>query len=71
MILRFRDDISLHLTGKEEDILLALEIIVTNYPKHVETEFLNMKLFNLPKMQEPFTTVQIGKNMQILCYTTF
>ena len=64
--LRFRDDISLHLAGKEEDILLALEIIVTNYPKqivlNVETEiiagkFLNIKLFNSPKMQEPFTSV--------------
>ena len=64
--LRFRDDVSVHLTGEIDPMLKALKIITTGYPKciqfNVETKiiygkFLNIKIFNLPGIIFPTTTV--------------
>ncbi len=64
--LRFRDDVSVHLTGEINQMLKVLKIITTGYPKciqfNVETKliygkFLNIKIFNLPGNNFPTTTV--------------
>ena len=64
--LRFRDDVSLHLTGDTETMLKIVKIITTGYPDaiqfNVETKiiygkFLNIKIFNNPLTTKPITTV--------------
>ena len=64
--LRFRDDVSIHLSGSTKAITAALKIIITGYPDaiqfNVETrliwgKFLNIRIFNDPKFSNPCTSV--------------
>ena len=64
--LRFRDDVSVHLTGKLQKMLKVIKIIITGYPKciqfNVESrvvygKFLNIKIFNIPGEKHPTTTI--------------
>ena len=64
--LRFRDDVSIHLTGEPEKMLKIMKIVITGYPKciqfNVESrlifgKFLNIKIFNFPGQSKPTTTV--------------
>ena len=63
---RFRDDIKLHLPGDMDMMLFALKIIITSYPKEIQLNvktglitgnFLNLRIFNDPTMQHPYTTI--------------
>ena len=64
--LRFRDDVSLHLSGAPEDILKCVQIICNGYPEalrfNMETrvlhgKYLNIRIYNKPGLVNPLTTV--------------
>ena len=64
--LRFRDDVSVHVTGETEKMLEVIKIIIQGYPEciqfNVETKiiygkFLNIKILNIPGEKTPTTTV--------------
>ena len=64
--LRFRDDVSMHLSGDKEYIMRAIQIISTGYPNKIllnmETnvingKFLNYRVYNQVGFKKPFTTV--------------
>lgn len=69
--LRFKDDISVHLSGDKVKMIRAMEIITCNYPKeiqlNVETnvikgKFLNLRLYNLQGDPKVFTTILRKQN---------
>ena len=64
--LRFRDDVSIHVSGPNNVIGSILKIIITGYPKelqfNVETnviwgKFLNIRIYNNPNSTSPYTTI--------------
>ena len=64
--LRFRDDVSIHLSGNKSDMLKAIKIISTGYPNEIllnmETnvingKFLNYRVYNQADSNKPFTTI--------------
>ena len=64
--LRFRDDVSIHLSGNKSDMLKAIKIISTGYPNEIllnmETnvingKFINYRVYNQVDSNKPFTTV--------------
>ena len=64
--LRFRDDVSIHLTGEPDKMLNVMRIVITGYPQciqfNVESKlifgkFLNIKMFNFPGQNKPIITV--------------
>lgn len=64
--LRFRDDVSIHLSGDKSEMLNAIKIISTGYPNEIllnmETnvingKFLNYRVYNQADSNKPFMTV--------------
>ena len=64
--LRFRDDVSVHISGTNEEMYQIIQIIGNGYPpcivfniesKVILGKFLNIRLYNNPKTNIPFTTV--------------
>ena len=71
--LRFRDDVSIHVSGTKAEICEILKIILTGYPPeiqfNVETnliygKFLNIKIFNDPTSTTPFTSILRKENFK-------
>ena len=69
--LRFRDDVSVHIVGAPDDICKAIKVICTGYPKDIifnmetkiiQGKFLNIRIFNFPSFENPFTTVLRKQN---------
>ena len=69
--LRFRDDVSIHLTGSDDEIKKAVKIIGSGYPpslkfnmesKIIYGKFLNIRIYNDPHSSMPFTTVLRKEN---------
>ena len=69
--LRFRDDVSIHLTGSDDEIKKAVKIIGSGYPpslkfnmesKIIYGKFLNIRIYNDPHSSKPFTTVLRKEN---------
>ena len=64
--LRFRDDVSLHISGTNEEISKIIKIIGNGYPsciifnmesRIIYGKFLNIRIYNNPKAKVPLTTV--------------
>ena len=64
--LRFRDDMSIHITGSDLELFQAMQIIGSGYPpciifniesKVIHGKFLNIRIYNNPATQTPYTTV--------------
>ena len=64
--LRFRDDVSLHIAGTNEEISQTIKIIGNGYPaciifnmesRIIYGKFLNIRIYNNPKTKIPLTTV--------------
>ena len=64
--LRFRDDVSIHITGTDLELFQAMQIIGSGYPpciifniesKIIHGKFLNIRIYNNPATQTPYTTV--------------
>lgn len=64
--LRFRDDVSIHIKGSNTDIIKVIRIIGNGYPlcikfnmesKIVHGKFLNIRMYNNPLTNVPYTTV--------------
>ena len=64
--LRFRDDVSVHITGNKEQICETIKVICNGYPKEIifnmetkiiQGKFLNIKVINFPTKLNPYTTI--------------
>ena len=64
--MRFRDDVSLHISGTNEEISQIIKIIGNGYPaciifnmesRIIYGKFLNIRIYNNPKTKVPLTTV--------------
>ena len=64
--LRFRDDVSIHISGNRKDMFNVVKIIGNGYPasikfnmesKIIHGKFLNIRIYNNPNSNKPFTTV--------------
>ena len=64
--LRFRDDVSVHITGSDLELFQVMQIIGSGYPpciifniesKITHGKFLNIRIYNNPETREPYTTV--------------
>ena len=71
--LRFRDDVSVHISGPNKSIKDALKIIITGYPAEIQFnveskilwgKFLNIRIFNNPTSSTPYTTVLRKENFK-------
>ena len=69
--LRFRDDVSVHLTGSNDEIKKAVKIICSGYPpslkfnmesKIIFGKFLSIRIYNDPHSSIYFTTVLRKEN---------
>ena len=68
--LRFRDDVSLHVSGTNKEISEILKIILTGYPPEIQLNmetnrisgaFLNIRIFNDPTSPVTFTSICLTK----------
>ena len=64
--LRFRDDVSIHISGTKTEISNIIKIVGTGYPacikfnmesKIIHGKFLNIRIYNNPSSSIPYTTV--------------
>ena len=71
--LRFRDDVSVHISGTKVEICEILKIILTGYPPEIQFnaetnliygKFLNIKIFNDPTSTTPFTSILRKENFK-------
>ena len=71
--LRFRDDVSLHISGSNDEIREVLKIIITGYPREIQFnvesniiwgKFLNIRIFNDPSSIIPCTSVLRKENFK-------
>ena len=69
--LRFKDDISVHLSGEKVKMIRAMELITCNYPKEIQLnveanvikgKFLNLRLYNIQGDPKVFTTILRKQN---------
>ena len=68
---RFKDDITAQPEGTEDEILSAIEIIATSYPKEIQlnveinmfqTKFLNLRIYNRVSSDKPYYTILRKRN---------
>ena len=71
--MRFRDEVSVYISGSNKSIWDALTILITGYPAaiqfNVETKLLwgkvlNIRIFNDPTSSTPYTTVLRKENFK-------